>query len=142
MHRGHAHAVKMGWEATISEAYGLSKKLKDSTFLQLFKFFSMLMPEVDVLYKILQKPTTDATGVSSVLIWVKANVENIRQQTERLADEPGRRVTNTAPLMNEACNIIISQAQQRLSKGDHLIATKPVDNSLFLSLLNPLLPQK
>lgn len=60
------------------------------------------------------------------------------QQTERLAtttqdvtDELARRVTNTAPVTNEACNIIISQAEQWLLKSDHLIAAYLVDSSFF-----------
>lgn len=36
------------WGEATSEAYRLSRKLKDPTFLQLLEFFSMLMPGVDV----------------------------------------------------------------------------------------------
>ena len=56
-----------GWDAvTISEAYGLSKKLRDRAFMQLLEFFSLLMPEVDVLYNTLQKRTIDAPGISAL----------------------------------------------------------------------------
>ncbi|KAL7394625.1 hypothetical protein ABVT39_000772 [Epinephelus coioides] len=60
----------------------------------------------------------------------------MREQTDELAttahdgaDEPGRRVTNTAPVMKEACDTVISQV--RFSQSDHLIAAKLVDTSLF-----------
>ncbi|XP_071754178.2 zinc finger MYM-type protein 1-like [Centroberyx gerrardi] len=128
-----------GWdEATISEAYGLSKKLRDRAFLQLLEFFSLPMPEVDVLYNTLQKRSIDAPGISSALTRFKENVQNMWQQTDELAatahdgaDEPGRRVTNTAPVMKEACDTVISQVEQRFSQSDHLIAAKLVDSSLF-----------
>ncbi|KAK0156419.1 Zinc finger MYM-type protein 1 [Merluccius polli] len=93
-----------GWdEITISEAYGLSKKLQDRAFLQLLEFFSLLMPEVDVLYNTLQKRSIDAPCINSALAHFKENVQKMRQQADNLAatshdgtDEPGRRVANTA----------------------------------------------
>ncbi|KAL7405711.1 hypothetical protein ABVT39_006150 [Epinephelus coioides] len=128
-----------GWdEATISEAYGLSEKLWDRAFLQLLEFFSMLMPEVDILYNTLQKRSIDGPGINSALSHFKENVQKMREQTDELAatvhngaDEPGRRVTNTAPVMKEACDTGISQVEQRFSQSDHLIAAKLVDTSLF-----------
>ncbi|KAJ8009339.1 hypothetical protein DPEC_G00087860 [Dallia pectoralis] len=89
--------------ATISEAYGLSKKLCDRAFLQLLEFFFFLMPEVDVFYNILQKRTIDASGISSALTRFKENVQNMRKRTNEWAapvhdgtEEPGQRVTNTS----------------------------------------------
>lgn len=128
-----------GWDAvTISEAYGLSKKLRDRAFMQLLEFFSLLMPEVDVLYNTLQKRTIDAPGINSALCRFKENVQKMRQQTDALAatthdgtDEPGRRVSSTAPVMKEACDTVISQVEQRFSQSDHLIAAKLVDSSFF-----------
>ncbi|KAF3837917.1 hypothetical protein F7725_009685 [Dissostichus mawsoni] len=106
-----------GWDAvTISEAYGLSKKLRDRAFMQLLEFLSLLMPEVDVLYNTLQKRSIDAPGINSALCRFKENVQKMRQQTDALAatthdgtDEPGRRVSSTAPVMKEACDTVISQ---------------------------------
>lgn len=63
-------------KATISEAYRLSKKFKDPTFLQLLEFFPVLVPEMDVLYNILQKWTIDATGVSGALLQFKEFVKS------------------------------------------------------------------
>ena len=131
--------TQSGWdEATISEAYGLSKKLRDRAFLQLLEFFSILMPEVDVLYNTLQKRSIDASGIGSALTRFKENVQDMRKQTDEWAatvhdgtDDPGRRVTNTAPVMKEACDTVISQVEQRFSQSDHLIAAKLIDSSLF-----------
>ncbi|KAK0145279.1 Zinc finger MYM-type protein 1 [Merluccius polli] len=128
-----------GWdEKTISEAYGLSKKLRDRAFLQLLEFFSLLMPEVDVLYNTLQKRSIDAPCINSALAHFKENVQKMRQQADNLAatshdgtDEPGRRVANTAQVMKEACDTVISQVEQRFSQSDHLIAAKLVDSSFF-----------
>lgn len=44
---------------------------------------------------------------------------------------PGRCVTNTAPLMKEACDTVISLVEQRFSQIDHLMAAKLFDSSLF-----------
>ncbi|KAJ4925580.1 hypothetical protein JOQ06_018306 [Pogonophryne albipinna] len=62
----------------------------------------------------------------------------MRQQTDALAatahdgtDEPGRRVSSTAPVMKEACDTVISQVEQRFSQSDHLIAAQLVDSSFF-----------
>ncbi|KAJ4945179.1 hypothetical protein JOQ06_013715 [Pogonophryne albipinna] len=56
---------------------------------------------------------------SARLSILKENVQKMRQQTDALAatahdgtDEPGRRVSSTAPVMKEACDTVISQALQ------------------------------
>ncbi|KAI9517923.1 hypothetical protein NQZ68_001092, partial [Dissostichus eleginoides] len=80
----------------------------------------------------------NAPGINSALCRFKENVQKMRQQTDALAatthdgtDEPGRRVSSTAPVMKEACETVISQVEQRFSQSDHLIAAKLVDSSFF-----------
>lgn len=87
-----------------SEAYGLTKKLWDRAFLQLLEFFSLLMPEVDVLYNTLQKRSIDAPGKricgSKPMNWPPSLM---MEQTSQ-ADE------------KEACDTVISQVEQRVSE--------------------------
>lgn len=68
-----------GWDrVTISEAYGLSMHLRDSTFLQLLQFFAEVMPEVDVMYGVLQKREVDASGVNRAIEKFKTNERESR----------------------------------------------------------------
>ncbi|CAL8354581.1 unnamed protein product [Arctogadus glacialis] len=128
-------------EITISEAYGLSKKHRDRAFLQLLEFFSLLMPEVDVLYNTLQKRSIDAPCINSALAHFKENVLKMRQQADHLAatshdgtDKPGRRVTNTAQVMKEACETVISQFVLSFPTSELDCAVKlwPLDNKEIL----------
>ncbi len=76
-----------GWdEVTISEAYGLTKKLRDRAFLWQLEFVSLLMPEVDVLYNTLQKRSIDALAVRSPL-------------SKRMSRKYGSRLINWPPLI-------------------------------------------
>lgn len=58
--------TKDGWD---SEAYGLFMHLhlQEPRFLQLLQFFSELMPEVGILYNVLQKQEIDVAGINQVM---------------------------------------------------------------------------
>ena len=93
---------------------------------------------MDVLYNVLQKRTIESTGVASALSRFTESIQSLRVKSDELAaneyedtDEPGRRETNTAVVMKEACDVVISQVGQRFGNSDHLIAAKLVDSSLF-----------
>ncbi|KAM4557752.1 zinc finger MYM-type protein 1-like [Odontesthes bonariensis] len=133
-----------GWDkVSISEAYGLTMHLRDRTFLQLLEFFAKVMPEVDVLYSILQKREIDASGVNRAVENFKVNMRDIRASADEIgnqaSEEPGtakRRKTNLPAVMKEACDTMIAQVEDRFSKSDHLIAAQLVDCSLFAKFLN------
>ena len=131
--------TKPGWDkVSISEAFGLSIHLRDRTFLQLLEFFARVMPEVDVLYGILQKREIDASGVNRAVENFKVHVKEIREKADEIgnqaSEEPGtskRRKTNTPAVMKEACDTMIAQVEDRFSQSDHLIAAQLVDCTLF-----------
>ncbi|XP_077461063.1 uncharacterized protein LOC144077306 [Stigmatopora argus] len=104
-----------GWDdVTISEAYGLSMHLKDPTFLQFLHFFAEVMPEVDVLQNILQNREIDCSVVRCAVENFIANVKEVKERADTIADQAGeakakRRKTNTAEVMQDACDNMIAQ---------------------------------
>ncbi|XP_028327722.1 zinc finger MYM-type protein 1-like isoform X2 [Gouania willdenowi] len=129
-----------GWDrVTISEAYGLSMHLQDPEFLHFLHFFSELMPEVDILYSVLQKPKIDVAGINQGMETFKKNLGRLREQADAIIQESEaegnkRRKTDTALVMKEACDTVLGQGEERFTnftKSDHLIAAKLTNCTLF-----------
>ncbi|XP_077575184.1 uncharacterized protein LOC144198169 [Stigmatopora nigra] len=126
-----------GWDdVTVSEAYGLSMHLKDPTFLQFLHFFAEVMPEVDVLQNILQNREIDCSVVRCAVENFIDNVKEVKERADTIADQAGeakakRRKSNTAQVMQDACDNMIAQVKDRFSDSDYLIASQLVDCSLF-----------
>ncbi|XP_028670787.1 uncharacterized protein LOC114661764 [Erpetoichthys calabaricus] len=125
-----------GWDkATISEAYALAMHLQDPKFLQFSQFFSELMPEVDLLHGVLQKRKMNASGIRLAIQTFKKNVGLLRERTDLIAQEGtegSKRIkSDAAATMQEACDAVLSQVDERFSESDHLIAARLVDGTLF-----------
>ena len=111
--------------------------LQEPRFLHFLEFFSELMPEVDILYSVLQKRDIDAAGINRAMDVFQKNVGRLWERAEVIAQESGaegnkrRKTTNTAAVLKEACDTTISQVQDRFAKSDHLIAAKLINCTLF-----------
>ncbi|CAL8253724.1 unnamed protein product [Boreogadus saida] len=77
------------------------------------------MPEVDILYSVLQKRDIDAAGINRAMDVFQKNVGRLRERADVIEQESGaegnkrRKTTNTAAELKEACDTTISQVQDR-----------------------------
>ncbi|XP_041727205.2 uncharacterized protein LOC121557809 [Coregonus clupeaformis] len=125
----------------IREAYGLSAKLRDTTFLRLLELFYLVMQQVDVLTVNIHKRDIVAADIEQAVDRFKKYVQDQQGRAEALAtahvvgpasDNDTRDTKTTAAVMRKACDIVITHVRHRFSQSsDHLIAAKLVNPTLF-----------
>ncbi|XP_071210172.1 uncharacterized protein [Salvelinus alpinus] len=119
---------------SIREAYGLSAKLRDSTFLQLLELFYLVMQEVDVLTVNIHKRDIVVADIEQAVDSFEKYVQAQQGRAEATAHvgPTSDNTKTTAAVMRKACDIIVTHVHHRFSQGsDHLIAAKLVNPTLF-----------
>ena len=134
------------WDSkTISEASGLLNWLNDEEFMFFLRFFHKVMPNVEILYDVLQSREISVDMVSNALNSFTTAIKNIRHnissgsqstqvQEESTSSTSKRRKVSEASLRAaciEACDVINVQAEARFSSVGNLIPLQLVDPVLF-----------
>lgn len=127
---------------TIHEASGFKSMLKNQQFLTYLEFFSVVMPQVDILFKILQKKNNNAISVKSALDVFQNFIAKIRNEVDIIASK----FENTSPLnvrtnkkqnlsrvLKEACDVMSVHINERFLNFDFLICSNILNSEMFVT---------
>ena len=133
-----------GDEVSVHKASGLLRWLKDKEFLLFLKFFSQLMPHVDILYAQLQKRQICPTIIKENIKNCIQAINNVRNkipdiltnyQSAPSAKRPCLRISDEVDLMTlrifSDVYDIISHCCKRFAFTDHLGAATLFESHLF-----------
>ena len=123
---------------TVSAAIGLKRMMNDPEFLFWLKFFSKIMPLIDVFYNQVQARNIDALQVSGFVTTLKANIQKVRNVCDTMdmsyCDVNTRRPETFVECRRKAqevCDSILLQCQERFKFTGHLEASNMLDRSSF-----------
>ena len=123
---------------TVSAAIGLKRMMNDPEFLFWLKFFSKIMPHIDVFYNQVQARNIDALQVSGFVTTLKANIQKVRNACDTMdmsyCDVNTRRPETFVECRREAqevCDSILLQCQERFKFTGHLEASNILDRNSF-----------
>ena len=114
---------------TVSAAVGLKRIVKDPQFLFWLKFFSLVMPHVDIFYSQIQARNIHAVRMNQCVLSFEANIQKIRNACDTMdvseCDSGGsaRRPAVFAEGRREAkevCDVILFQCQEHFQFTGHL----------------------
>lgn len=137
-------------DSTICQALGQKKVLSSHNFNYWLKFFSKIMPLVDILYGQLQKREIEPSSAHKAISSFEDNIKKIRDQIDlSTSNEPTsssskKRKTDNTEWNREAkevCDVVISQAKDRFGFSDHLVASSLFTPDKF-SLYNSKFPER
>ncbi len=126
---------------TISKASCLLKWLEDEEFMYFLGFFNRVMPNVDLLYGIIQSCNISVDMVNRALKGFIITLTEIREELcesqpsdQRVPSTSKRRRTSAGSMTAsciEACDVMIMQAEDRFSSVGNLIPLQLVDPTFF-----------
>jgi hypothetical protein len=117
--------------ATLTQASGHLKILVSANFVFWLKFFSQIMPFVEILFAQLQTENLDIVVTRKILTTFEKNVAKVREVLDSTVEENAgvssgkKRKIDKQEWKREAkevCDVIISQAKERFAFTGHLTA--------------------
>ena len=122
----------------VSAAIGLKRMMKDPDFMFWLKFFSQVMPHVDIFYSQIQARNIDAVQVAECVSNFQACIQKVRDVIDTMdvasCGSATRRTEEIVEKRREAkeiCDVILSQCQERFQFTGHLEASRLLDSCNF-----------
>ena len=131
---------KSNFSDTVSAAAGLKRMMRDPDFLFWLKFFSCVMPHVEILYGQIQARNIDTVQIANCVKSFTTNIQKIRDACDTMDIDQSdseigtRRSDNFIAKRREAkevCDVVLIQCQERFKFIGHLEASRLLEPSSF-----------
>ena len=123
---------------TVSAAIGLKRMMKDPDFIFWLKFFSQVMPHVDIFSSQIQARNIDAVQVAECVSNFQASIQKVRDVIDTMdvascgsATRRTEEIVEKRREAKEVCDVILSQCQERFQFTGHLEASRLLDSCNF-----------